>query len=181
MDWAKAEELLEQLTDAYTQDELRKIAFNREVFPLRLKYDNGDRSPELYGSILQTEQMLMRDIWTDTMQYNCRGFFINSMMKPTYAEVVKIVGKQEENWNQIFHLLKDVLKLKVSFDFYGAIEGWVLEFNKAGKLKVVLVPDKDNFKISIPEVGRRCFDMNEMDDITRLYPLIDEYVKTIPG
>jgi hypothetical protein len=56
------EELQKRLTEAYTQDNMRKMTFNKEIFPLILRFENGKRSAELYDAVLIAEQMLMIDI-----------------------------------------------------------------------------------------------------------------------
>lgn len=63
MDWIMAEQILWHMADSYTQDNLRKITFNIEIFPLMLRFKAGDRSEDLYDSIAQTEKQLVIDIY----------------------------------------------------------------------------------------------------------------------
>ncbi|MXV14998.1 hypothetical protein [Hufsiella ginkgonis] len=63
MNWELADKLLKHMTATYTADNLRKVTFNKAIFPLLLRYENGERSPDLYNFIVHTEQALMRDIY----------------------------------------------------------------------------------------------------------------------
>lgn len=63
MDWKMAEQVLWHMVDSYTQDNLRKITFNIEIFPLMLRFKADDRSEDLYNSIMETEKILLIDIY----------------------------------------------------------------------------------------------------------------------
>jgi hypothetical protein len=46
MDWRLAEKLLIYMAEVYTQNNFREITFNTEIFPLLLRYGNGERSKD---------------------------------------------------------------------------------------------------------------------------------------
>lgn len=180
MDWELAEQRLTIMANAFIRDDLHKLTFDREIFPLVLRYYNGERTDDLYSSIERVEKMLMKDVLVEgPFQESCRGFFMNSKIKPAYEDVLKIIGTEKDNWNKIFDLLRNDLKLKVNFKFHDPT-GWVLEFNRSGKVLIILIPDKNDFKVNIPTFGCICQEVKKTDNITGLYTLIDNYVKTIP-
>jgi len=51
MDWNKAEKLLVEMSLVYNKDNIRKITYNREIFPLSMRFSCGERTEELYERI----------------------------------------------------------------------------------------------------------------------------------
>jgi len=177
MDWKIAEQLLMQMSEAYTGDDLRKMTFNSEIFPLVLRFHNGERSPDLYNSIETAEKILMKDIYVQgKYQESCKGFFMNLRIKPSYEDLLEVIGSEKSNWSMIFDLLRNDLRLKVNFKFDETV-GWVLEFSRSGMVVIVLIPDKNSFKVNIPAFGWVCQDVKKVSDIHVLYSLINDHVK----
>lgn len=53
MDWTKAEEHLNELTDHYlNKGSLGVSSFLERIYPLRNRFRSGERTPELYNDIL---------------------------------------------------------------------------------------------------------------------------------
>lgn len=61
MDWKKSEEMLTEMSLAYNKDNLRKITYNKEIFPLSFRFYTGERTTELHDNILSIHQQLMYD------------------------------------------------------------------------------------------------------------------------
>lgn len=61
MNWKNAQELLSQMSAAYSQDNLRKLTYNVKIFPLALRYTAGERSEELYNTIVKMYGLLMEE------------------------------------------------------------------------------------------------------------------------
>jgi|GEM_PF-1095032 len=59
MNWKNAQELLSQMSVVYSQDNLRKLTYNVKIFPLALRFEVGERSEELYNTILKMYGLLM--------------------------------------------------------------------------------------------------------------------------
>ena len=178
MDWNTAERLLQQMTRAYTQDSLRKVTFDKTIYPLLLRFENGDRSLELRDAIVEMEKNLMKDIQS-SYQEECKGFFINPLVKPSHADILHIVGNQVTVWSLVSNLLKDDLRLRANLQFYESV-GWVQEFSKSKKVKIMLIPDKDSFKVTIPSVNNCCWNIDQNDDIKEIYQLIYKYLEMVP-
>lgn len=51
MDWNKAEKLLVEMSLVYNKDNIRKITYNKEIFPLSMRFSCGERTEELYKRI----------------------------------------------------------------------------------------------------------------------------------
>ena len=66
MDWEIAEQVLFKMSSVYAQDNLRKLTFNAEIYPLLLRFQNEERTQELYDSIFKIEKALMKNINQDT-------------------------------------------------------------------------------------------------------------------
>lgn len=61
MNWKDAQELLSQMSDAYSQDNLRKLTYNVKIFPLALRFTTGERTEELYNTIFKMYSLLMEE------------------------------------------------------------------------------------------------------------------------
>ncbi|TZF81192.1 hypothetical protein FW774_19280 [Pedobacter sp. BS3] len=61
MDWQMVKELLKRLTATYTQDSIRVITYNREIFPLILRFEDNERSADLYHAIIRLYEQLMSE------------------------------------------------------------------------------------------------------------------------
>lgn len=61
MNWKDAQELLSQMSIVYSQDNLRKLTYNVKIFPLALRYEVGERSEELYNTIIKMYGLLMEE------------------------------------------------------------------------------------------------------------------------
>ena len=61
MDWQMVKELLKRLTVTYTQDSIRAITYNREVFPLVLRFEDNERSADLYHTVIRLYEQLMSE------------------------------------------------------------------------------------------------------------------------
>ena len=59
MDWKIAEEMLVEMWITYTRDSIRKITYNKEIFPLALKFYTGERTAELYHGIVDVHRQLI--------------------------------------------------------------------------------------------------------------------------
>lgn len=59
MDWKKAGEMLMEMSLAYNEDNLRKITYNKEIFPLSFRFYTGERTVELYDSIVNIYPQLI--------------------------------------------------------------------------------------------------------------------------
>jgi hypothetical protein len=59
MDWNKAERILKEISMVYNRDNIRKIAYNKEVSPLVFRYGRGERTPELYRTIFNVYKELI--------------------------------------------------------------------------------------------------------------------------
>ena len=70
MDWKKSEEMLTEMSLAYNKDNIRKITYNKEIFPLSFRFYTGERTTELYDSISSIHQQLMD-----------KNFFTNNISK----------------------------------------------------------------------------------------------------
>lgn len=109
------------------------------------------------------------------------GFFINPRIKPTYSDILVVVGCQKINWESVFSLLKVQFRLKVNLKFCTTLEVWVTEFHHAKQLKITLIPDKDNFRLMISSVPERCFDAWEFDEPSQIHALINTHIKIVPN
>ena len=49
------------MTVVYSQDNLRKLTYNVKIFPLALRYEVGERSEELYHTIIKMYSLLMEE------------------------------------------------------------------------------------------------------------------------
>lgn len=63
MDWKKSEEMLREMSLAYNTDNIRKITYNKEIFPLSFRFYSGERTTELYDSISGIHQQLMDGVF----------------------------------------------------------------------------------------------------------------------
>ena len=59
MDWKEAESMLTEMSVIFNRDNIRKLTYNREVFPLAFRYENGERSDQLYQSIISLYRELI--------------------------------------------------------------------------------------------------------------------------
>ena len=59
MDWIKAEQILNEMSLVYNRDNIRRIAYNKEVAPLIFRFERGERSPELYRTIYDVYKQLI--------------------------------------------------------------------------------------------------------------------------
>ena len=89
MDWKKSEEMLTELSLAYNTDNIRKITYNKEIFPLSFRFYSGERTTELYDSISGIHQQLLGEIflqvniskWEEGYEYNAiRNSIYNSCL-----------------------------------------------------------------------------------------------------
>jgi hypothetical protein len=177
MNWKLAEQMLFKLTEVYTQDNLRKVTYDREIFPLILRYKNAERSWNLYDSITGLYKILITEVFDEgTNDHPSGGFFMNKTMKPSYEDILQIVGNKANDWSRIFDLLKDYFRLKVSFRFHDATIGWVLEFSRSGKVKMIMAPDKDSFKIGFCFVDRDDFELKKIDDMNSPEQLVHDHL-----
>jgi len=78
-----------------------------------------------------------------------KGFFTDKNLRPTDSDILKIIGRANNNWDLILLHLRSDLKCKGDFKFYGINYGWAMRFNKCGKSIVALYPDKDCFTVQI--------------------------------
>lgn len=177
-DWENAGCLLQQMTDVYTRDNLRKLAFNSEIFPLVLRFENGERSEDLLQSILESEKSLMQNI--DFISGCPGGFFINPGMKPSHSDIMKVLGTEELKWRDLSYLLRVHLRLKRNLRFCNKLDVWLLEFSQIRKIRIALIPDKDNFRIKIPLLIDDYLNSKSFSAPSEIYPLIHKYVKAIP-
>lgn len=60
MDWETAHQMLLGMSSGYTNDNLRKLTYNREIFPLVLRFDDGERSEVLYKDICNIYNQLRK-------------------------------------------------------------------------------------------------------------------------
>lgn len=51
MDWKRAEQLLSEMAIVYNKDNIRRITYHKEIFPLAFRFVGGERSQELYLTI----------------------------------------------------------------------------------------------------------------------------------
>lgn len=51
MNWKEAEEMLVEMSLTFNRDNIRKITYNKEIFPLSFRFHTGERTDELYESI----------------------------------------------------------------------------------------------------------------------------------
>jgi hypothetical protein len=61
MDWKKSEEMLTEMSLAYNTDNIRRITYNKDIFPLSFRFYTGERTSELCDSISSIHQQLMYD------------------------------------------------------------------------------------------------------------------------
>lgn len=177
-DWKNAGHLLQEMTEVYTRDNLRKLTFNSEIFPLVLRFENGERTEDLLHSILNSEQSLMQN---NDLTVQCPGgFFINPRIKPSYVDIMTVLGPEELKWRDLSYLLRVHLRLKRNLRFCNKLEVWLLEFSQIRKVRIALIPDKDNFRIKIPLLGDNYLDSRSFIGLSEIYPLIHKYVKAIP-
>jgi hypothetical protein len=68
------------------------------------------------------------------------GYFIDKSHPPSEDEIIESLGECRENWNSLVLFLKERLKAKSEFIFYGMNYGWSLRFRKNGKAIASLYP-----------------------------------------
>lgn len=59
MDWKQAEEMLVEMSLTFNRDNIRKITYNKEIFPLSFRFYTGERTDELYDSIQSVYNQLI--------------------------------------------------------------------------------------------------------------------------
>ena len=59
MDWKQAEEMLVEMSLTFNRDNIRKITYNKEIFPLSFRFYTGQRTDELYDSIQSVYNQLI--------------------------------------------------------------------------------------------------------------------------
>ena len=59
MDWKQAEEMLVEMSLTFNRDNIRKITYNKEIFPLSFTFYTGERTDELYDSIQSVYNQLI--------------------------------------------------------------------------------------------------------------------------
>lgn len=59
MDWKQAEEMLVEMSLTFNRDNIRKITYNKEIFPLSFRFYTGERTDELYDSIQSVYSQLI--------------------------------------------------------------------------------------------------------------------------
>ncbi|MFD2163300.1 hypothetical protein ACFSJU_12915 [Paradesertivirga mongoliensis] len=59
MDWKQAEEMLVEMSLTFNRDNIRKITYNTEIFPLSFRFYTGERTDELYDSIQSVYNQLI--------------------------------------------------------------------------------------------------------------------------
>lgn len=59
MDWKQAEEMLVEMSLTFNRDNIRKITYNKEIFPLSFRFYTGERTDELYDSIKSVYSQLI--------------------------------------------------------------------------------------------------------------------------
>ncbi len=113
------------------------------------------------------------------MDLPSEGYFVNPRIKPSESDLLRVMGTAGQHWSLLVHFLKYSRRLKGSYRFYTTeqLNGWAVEFGRARKVKVTLVPDKNSFKVSLGKPDGSYLLVNDSDDPRDLLLLLDKSFK----
>ncbi len=77
------------------------------------------------------------------------GAFTEKENMPEISQVLDTIASKKPFWDTLVDYMRDSLKAKAEWKFYGRNCGWALRFKKQGKSLAALYPSEDKLTIQI--------------------------------
>lgn len=77
------------------------------------------------------------------------GFFCDKNQKPSEKQIIEILGNTFEQWIKIDSYIKNTIKGKSAYKFYGKNYGWAIGYTKSSKSILSLYPLSNDFTIQM--------------------------------